>query len=96
MGNKQNLDMVGVTNSPSRAGMSILSARMVVEQIATGKEIVIIDKGSSVDGALSNIRNLEYDQVKLALLRGRKRNDGPVAKPKTEPPFYRQFDKRKF
>jgi hypothetical protein len=53
--NNKSLELVGVHTSPSRLGLSLLSGKMLADQIAAGGIVVILDKDSSVDKALAAI-----------------------------------------
>lgn len=77
----------------SRAGMSFLANRVVIEQIAAGGSMVVFDKGSCAEVMAAEISRLEIAQTQHVMRVDRKRNDGPVAKPKADP-YYRQFAKR--
>lgn len=79
---------------PSRAGMSFLASRLVMKQMATGGTMVVLDKGSSAEVMVAEIRRQEIEQAQRVMRIGRKRNDMPVVQPEAEP-YYRQFDKRR-
>lgn len=84
---------------PSRAGMSFLASRLVMKQLvmkqmATGGTMVVLDKGSSAEVMVAEIRRQEIEQAQRVMRIGRKCNDMPVVQPEAEP-YYRQFDKRR-
>lgn len=94
---KLDMEAAGCLGSiPSRSGMSFVANRLLIEKVAAGGKMVIIDKGQSYETFQAEINPLEHERIQRILRVGRKRNDGPVAQPKQTVPYYRQFDKRKF
>lgn len=57
--NNQKLELTGVPISPSRMGLSLLSGKVLADQIATGGKVIICDKDSSFDKAIAAIQNEE-------------------------------------
>lgn len=78
---------------PPGAGMSILAHQVVMEQMAAGGAMGVLDTGSSAKAMAAGIHRRETEQVQCIMRVGRKRNGGRPIQPKAEP-YYRKFNRR--
>lgn len=91
---KHGLDAAGFLGSiPSRAGMTSMASRIVLEQMAAGASVVVFDKGYSTESFAHAIHQPVVDEAKHVVRVGGQKKDKPVAHEKAEP-YYRQFEKR--
>lgn len=79
---------------PPGAGMSTLEHQVVMEKIAAGGAIAVLDTGRSAEAMAAGIHRRETEQVQRIMRVGRKRNDGRAIQLQAEP-YYRKFDRRR-